>query len=158
MPHFDTFTLVRWAHISLMALGGGSALVILVLIGFEESREDLQGLTSLLWKRTTAWCFRLAVLAGLVLLGWKIAMGAQPFSEIYLHWKLPLVFLLLMFSEMTPKALARRKRGAPLLAFLLFLLVVFVSVNHAAFGTRAAKAHMGPYTGTVEPQSPAPSY
>ena len=158
MPHFDTFTLVRWAHISLMALGGGAALVILVLVGFEESREDLHGLTSLLWKRTAAWCFRLAVLAGLVLLGWKMAAGVHPFRDLYLHWKLPLVFLLLMFSEMTPKALASRKRGAPLLAFLLFLLVLFVSVNHGAFGSREPKTHLGPYTGTMEPQGPTPSY
>jgi hypothetical protein len=132
------------------ALGGGSAIVILVLVGLEDSREDLQGLTSLLWKRTAAWGFRFAFLLGLILLGLKIKAGAEPFSAVYLHWKLPLAFLLLMFSEMSPKTLAKRKRGAALLAVVLFLLTVFVSANHDAFGSTAPKAHLGPYTGSME--------
>ena len=152
MPHFDTFTMLRTLHILCLARSGGAAMVILVLVGFEESREDLHGLTSLLWKRTASWGFRLAVLLGLALLAMKFQNGGRPFQEIYLHWKLPLVFLLLMFSEMTPRALATRKRGAPLLAFLLFLLVVFVSANHGAFGSTAAKAHLGPYSGSMEAQ------
>lgn len=150
MPHFEIFTLLKSLHILCLVLGGGAAMVILVLVGFEESREDLHGLTSILWKRTTAWGFRLAVLLGLVLLAMKWKAGAMPFQELYLHWKLPLVFLLLMFSEMSPKALAARKRGAPLLAFLLFLAVVFVSVNHDAFGTAKAKDALGPYSGSME--------
>jgi len=125
-------------------------MVVLILVGFEESREELHGLTSVLWKRTAAWAFRFAVLLGLVLLAMKFKAGDQPMHAIYLHWKLPLVFLLLMFSEMSPKALAARKRGAPLLAFVLFLLVVFVSVNGAAFGSTLAKAHLGPYSGSME--------
>ncbi len=150
MPHFDTFTLVRWLHIVTLALAGGSAMVVLLLVGFEESREDLKGLTSLLWKRTAAWGFRFAFLLGLGLLLWKVKIGAMPFDAVYLSWKLPLATFLLMFSEMTPKALAAGKRGAPMLAFVLFLLVVFVSVNHEAFGYKAPKAHMGPYTGSME--------
>jgi len=151
MPQFDLFTMIKSLHVLCLALGGGAAMVTLVLVGFEESRDDLQGLTSILWKRTAVWGFRLAVLVGLVLLGLKVKAGDQPFHEVYLHWKLPLVFFLLMFSEMAPKALAARKRGAPLLAFLLFLMVVFVSVNHFAFGTTKAKSALGPYTGSMEP-------
>jgi cytochrome bd-type quinol oxidase subunit 2 len=150
MLHFDVFSLIKSLHVMAMALAGGSAMVILVLVGFEDSREDLQGLTSVLWKRTTAWFFRLAVLLGLVLLAMKFKNGEEPFQNLYLHWKLVLVFLLLMFSEMTPRALAAKKRGAPLLAFVLFLLVVFVSINAAGFGTRAPKIHPGSYTGAVE--------
>ena len=151
MPHFDKFyPLVRWLHLTFLALGGGAALVILVLVGFEESREDLHGLTSVLWKRTAAWLFRIAVLLGLALLAMKFSNGEHPFDLVYLHWKLPLVFLLLMASEMAPRALAGRKRGAPLLAFVLFLLVVFVSANGAAFGMRGPRAHLGPYSGSME--------
>lgn len=150
MPHFDTFTLLKSLHILCLTLGGGAAMVILVLVGFEESREDLHGLTSILWKRTAAWGFRLAVVVGLILLGMKFKAGDQPFHAVYLHWKLPLVFFLLMFSEMSPKALGARKRGAPLLAFLLFLAVVFISVNGAAFGETKAHNALGPYTGSME--------
>ncbi len=150
MPHFDTFTLIRWLHVASMALAGGAAGIILILVGFEESREDLHGLTSVLWKRSAAWGFRLAFILGIVLLVMLQRAGAQPFQALWLHWKLPLVVLLLAFSEMAPKALAARKRGAPLLAFLLFLLVSFVSVNNTAFGTRAPKPGLGSYTGTVE--------
>jgi uncharacterized membrane protein len=150
MPQFELFSVIRSLHLIAIALAGGSAMVVLVLVGFEESREDLTGLTSILWKRTASWAFRVAVLLGLVLLGLRLASHSEPFRELYLHWKLPLVFLLLAFSEMTPKALAKRKRGAPLLAFLLFLLVVFISANHAAFGYRMAKGALGDYTGTVQ--------
>jgi uncharacterized membrane protein len=150
MPHFDLFSLLRWLHLTCLALAGGSAMIILVLVGFEESREDLHGMTSLLWKRTTAWGFRLAVLLGLALLALKFRDGGRPFQAVYLHWKLPMVFLLLMFSELSPRALATHKRGAPLLAFLFFLLVVFVSANSGAFGTTAERAHLGPYAGSME--------
>lgn len=150
MPHFDTFNLLRSLHVIAFALAGGSAAVVLLLVGFEESREDLQGLTAVLWKRTAAWGFRIALLLGIVLLVMKFRAGAEPFQALYLHWKLVLVLLVMMFSEMSPKALAARKRGAPLLAFLLFLLTVFVSVNHDAFGFKAPKANLGTYTGTLE--------
>ena len=66
MPDFEAYSIVKWLHVIAVALGGGSAMIILVLVGFEESREDLKGLTSILWKRTTAWAFRLAVVFGIV--------------------------------------------------------------------------------------------
>lgn len=150
MPHFDTFNLIRSLHVVAFALAGGAAGVVLLLVGFEDSREDLQGLTSVLWKRTASWGFRLALLLGVILLVMKMKAGAEPFQALYLHWKLVLVLLLVMFSEMSPKALAARKRGAPMLAFVLFLLTVFVSVNHDAFGFKAPKTNLGPYSGTME--------
>lgn len=151
MPHFDLYTLLKWLHIISLALGGGSAMVILVLVGLEESREDLRGLTSLLWKRTTCWAFRFAFLMGIVLLVLKIRTGEPVWDYVYLHAKLPLVVLLLALSEMTPRALATRKRGAPLLVFLFFLLATFVSVNSSAFPVRKGRTIERSYTGTVEP-------
>ncbi len=150
MPNFDTFNLLKSLHVVLFSLAGGSAAVILLLVGFEESREDLHGLTAVLWKRTAAWGFRLALLLGIVLLVMKFRAGAEPFQALYIHWKLVLVVLLLMFSEMSPKALAARKRGAPMLAFVLFRLTVLVSVNHDAFGFKTPKANLGPYSGTMD--------
>ena len=140
MPHFDTFSLLRWLHLTSLALAGGSAMVILVLVGFEESREDLHGLTSLLWKRTASWAFRIAVLLGLALLAMQIQRGDHPFEATYLHYKLALVLVLLMLSEMSPKALGANRRGAPLLAFLFFLLVTFVAVNKGAFPVKGRPA------------------
>jgi len=134
MADFTAFGFVKWLHLLSLAMGGGAMMVILVLVGLEESRPDLQGLTSLLWKRTAAWGLRVAVLAGIVLLSMRLRAGDHPFDAKYLHWKLALVLLLLLCSEMSARSLARSKRGLPLLAFMFFLLVTFVSVNHEAFG------------------------
>ena len=156
MPHLETYDFIKWLHVLAVALGGGSAMIILVLAGFEDSREDLRGLTAVLWRRTTAWAFRLAFLLGAVLLGMRIHFGDQPFEARYLHWKLVLVVLLLVFSELSPKALGRARRGAALLAFLLFLMATFVSVNHDAFGTlhKPGEGAAGHYSGAVEPGNP----
>lgn len=152
MPHFELQTLLTWIHVAAMAIGGGSAAVIIILLGFEETREDLHGLTSLLWKRSAAWGFRIAFLLGIVLMGMLAKAGVSPMDMPWILWKLPLVVGLLAFSEMSPKALAAHKRGAPLLAFLLFLLVTFVSVNQGAFSRPiVAKKGMGGYSGSVEP-------
>jgi uncharacterized membrane protein len=151
MPQLEFYSLIKWLHLLALALAGGSAMVILVLVGFEDSREDLKGLTSLLWKRTTAWAFRIAVLLGIVLVVLQQRSGAQPFAFTYLHYKLVLVFLLLMCSEMSGKALARARRGTALLAFVFFLLATFVAVNKDAFAV--VKPHRlapGAYTGAVE--------
>lgn len=151
MPHFILYDLIKWLHVLAMALGMGAAMVALVLVGFEDSREDLKGLTGQLWKRTTSWALRIAVVLGLILLGLKFQAGQHPFDNAYLHWKLTLVFFLLMFSEMSPKALLAAKRGAPMLAFVLFLLVSFVSVNKAAFGTKVRKSEPSiPVAGALE--------
>jgi hypothetical protein len=152
MPDFESYAIVKWLHVLSMALGGGSAMIILVLVGFEDGREDLKGLTSILWKRTAAWAFRLAVLLGILLLVLRMHAGDHPFLARYLHLKLALVLLLLVCSELSGKALARARRGAAILAFLLFLMVTFVTVNRDAFGwvTHHARPSGGSFTGAVE--------
>jgi hypothetical protein len=153
MPHLDTFSFVKWLHVLAVALGGGSAMLILVLTGFEDSREDLRGLTAVLWRRTAAWAFRLAFLLGAILLGMSMWYGDQPFEARYLHWKLVMVVLLLVASELSPKALGRARRGGAMLAFLLFLMATFVTVNRDAFGTvhKPGQGAAGHYTGSVTP-------
>ena len=136
MADFTAFGFVKWLHLLSLAMGGGAMMVILILVGLEESRADLHGMTSLLWKRTAAWALRVAVLAGIVLLSMRLRAGEHPFDANYLHWKLALVLLLLLCSELSARSLAQSKRGLPLLAFMFFLLVTFVSVNHEAFGMR----------------------
>jgi len=107
-------------------------------------------MTSILWKRTAAWAFRLAVVFGITLLVMRMRDGDHPFEAIYLHYKLALVFLLLMCSEMSGKSLAKSRRGLPLLAFLFFLMATFVSVNKDAFGAVKRPAGASVITGTVE--------
>lgn len=150
MPQFEIYSLVKWLHVLALALGGGSAMIVLILVGFEDAREDLKGMTSILWKRTTAWAFRLAVVFGIVLLALRIHAGDHPFDAKYLHLKLMLVVLLLLSSELSGKALARARRGAAILAFLLFLVVTFVSVNKDAFGWVKHRSTGGSFTGAVE--------
>jgi uncharacterized membrane protein len=150
MPQFEVYSFVKWLHLVSLALAGGSAMIILILVGFEDGREDLKGMTSILWKRTTAWAFRFALVFGVVLLVLRIHAGDHPFEARYLHLKLTLVVLLLMFSELSAKSLARARRGSAILAFLFFLLVTFVSVNRDAFGWVKHPAGNGSFTGAVE--------
>ena len=150
MPDFTPYYFIKWLHLIALAMGGGAAMVVLILVGFEDTREDLHGMTSLLWKRTAAWAFRLAVVLGIVLLVLRMRAGDQPFQAVYLHWKLALVFLLLMCSEMSGKALARSQRGLPMLALLFFLMATFVSVNKDAFGAAKRPAGAAVITGAVE--------
>lgn len=136
MPHFQLFALIRWLHFASFSIAGGAAVVALLLSGLEDSREDLRGLSATVWKHVVAWGFRLAVIFGGLLFTLKINQGGRPFSSNYFHIKLLLVLVLLAMSELSPKALARSKRGAPLLALLMFLLTTFVVVNKDAFGHR----------------------
>jgi uncharacterized membrane protein len=151
MPHFLLYDILKWLHLVFLAMGGGAMMVILILIGFEADRKDLKGMTSVLWKRTASWAFRITVLLGLALLAMKFRMGQHPFDAHYLHLKLVLAILLLAMSEMSPKALGAARRGAPLLAFVLFLLVTFVSVNKEAFGSRRHRVEPSiPVAGALE--------
>ena len=151
MRHFELFDVIKWLHLVTLGLGGGAAMVILILTGFEAERDELKGMTSLLWKHTASWAFRIAVLLGLVLLAMKFHGGDRPFEAQYLHLKLVMVFGLLMVSEMTPRALGAARRGAPLMAFLFFLLITFVSVNKDAFGHQARRVEPSiPVAGTLE--------
>ena len=106
MPSFQTFDLIKWMHILAMGLGGGGALVALLLSGFEEERPDLRGLAATVWKRVCGWSFRLAFLLGIVLLILQFKRGEQPFDAHYMHLKIPLAVVVLALSEMTPKGLA----------------------------------------------------
>ena len=133
----EAVNLVRWFHFLAISFGGGAAVVALLLSGFEEGREDLQGLAATVWAKVVSWSFRLALLAGIALLVILVQGEQNPFKAgIYFHIKLTLVIILIGFSEMTPKALAAGKRGAAMLALLLFLLVTFVVFTRAAFGFR----------------------
>ena len=133
MPHFETFSLVKWLHFVALAVGGGDMVVELLLSGFEEEREDLRGLAASIWKKAVTWPFRFALILGLALWGIRHHQNINLFWFSYFHWKLLLVVGLLAMSEMAPRTLAVGKRGAALLGLLLFLLTTFVTVNSSAF-------------------------
>ena len=133
----DPIAMLKWFHFLLLALAGGGAVVALLLSGFEAERPDLQGLAATVWKRTTTWGFRIAVLVGILMLTIKMQQGEHPFAEHYLHIKLLLVFFLLAGAEMAPKMLAKGKRGAAMVTLILFMATSFVVYNKALFGSKA---------------------
>lgn len=136
MPNFQTYDILKWTHLVAMAIGGGGAVVALLLSGFEDEREDLRGLAATVWKRVCGWSFRIALVLGIVLLVLQFKAGLHPFDARYLHLKLTFAILLVGISEMAPKGLATGKRGAAALALLLFLLTSFVAGNRYAFGRK----------------------
>ncbi len=144
-PKLETVNLVRWFHFVAMSFGGGAAVVALLLSGFEEGREDLQGLAATVWAKVVAWSFRLALIAGIALLVMMIQGGQNPFKAgFYFHIKLTLVFILIGLSEMTPKALAAGRRGSALLVVVLFLAVGFTVFNKGLFRKDAPKTVLEP--------------
>ena len=106
MPAFNAPSIVRWLHFILLSMAGGGAVVALLLSGYEDEKPDLRGLAATIWKRTVTWGFRLALLAGIGLLILNIQSGNNLFLQRYFHFKLTLVLILLVLSEMAPKALA----------------------------------------------------
>jgi len=136
MPHFELFNLVKWLHFLAMAIGSGAMVVALLISGMEEDQDVFRGLSPLIWKKVVAWSFRLALLTGIVLIGILSQHGGRPFDARYLWIKLPLVLALLAACEMAPKAMVAGRRGAPLVALLLFLLVSLVAHNKYSFGVR----------------------
>lgn len=141
----EAVNLVRWLHFVALTVGGGGAVVALLLSGFEEGKEDLRGLAATVWAKVVAWAFRLALIAGIALLVMMMQGGQNPLKNgHYFHIKLLLVFLLLGLSEMAPKALAQGKRGAALLALLLFLASSFTVHNAELFGGRRKAAPVLP--------------
>jgi hypothetical protein len=134
MPHFQSYDLVKWLHFACLATAGGAAVVAILLSGLEDDREDLRGLAATLWKQVVAWGFRLTVVFGLILLAMGLHRGDRPFDSRYFPLKMVLVALLLVMSEISPRSLALAKRGAPLIALLMFLLSTFVVINGNAFG------------------------
>lgn len=137
----ETVNILRWMHFLAMAFGSGAAVVALLLSGFEEGREDLQGLAATVWAKVVAWSFRLALIFGIVLLVVLMQNGQNPFKAgFYLHIKLTLVLILIGLSEMTPKALAAGKRGSALLVVVFFLAVSFTVFNKGLFRKEVPKA------------------
>lgn len=133
----DAVNMVRWLHFVALAVGGGAAVVALLLSGFEEDREDLRGLAATVWAKVVAWAFRLALVAGIALLVMMMQGGQNPLKNgSYFHVKVLLVFVLVGLSEMTPKALAAGKRGSALIALVLFLAISFTVYNKGLFGGR----------------------
>lgn len=133
----DPLAMLKWFHFLLLTVAGGGAVVALLLSGFESDRPDLQGLAATVWKRTTTWGIRIAVIVGILMLSLKISQGEKPFATFnYLHIKLVLVFLLLTCTEMAPKMLAKGKRGAAMIALLLFMATSFVVYNKALFPSK----------------------
>jgi len=133
----EAVNLVRWLHFVALAVGGGAAVVALLLSGFEEGREDLRGLAATVWAKVVAWSFRLALIAGIALLVLMIQGGDNPLKNgHYFHIKLLLVLVLVGLSEMTPKALAAGKRSSALLVLVLFLAASFTVFNKGLFGSR----------------------
>jgi len=131
----EAVNLVRWLHFVTLAVGGGAAVVALLLSGFEEGREDIRGLAATIWSKVVAWSFRLALVAGIGLLLLMIQGGQNPLKHgHYFHIKLLLVIVLVGLSEMTPKALAMGKRGSALLVLVLFLASSFTVYNKGLFG------------------------
>lgn len=143
----EAVNLVRWLHFVALAVGGGAAVVALLLSGFEEGREDLRGLAATVWSKVVSWAFRLALVAGIALLVLMMQGGQNPLKAgHYFHIKLLFVVLLLGLSEMSPKALAAGKRGAALFAMVLFLASSFVVYNKGLFGGRTSPALQIPVT------------
>jgi hypothetical protein len=137
----DPLAMLKWFHFLVLAMAGGGGIVALLLSGFESERPDLQGLAATVWKRTATWGFRLAVLIGIAMLFLKMSQGDKPFAAFnYLHIKLLLVFFLLACAEMAPKMLAKGKRGAAMLALLLFMATAFVVYNKDLFAPKTVAA------------------
>lgn len=133
----NAMDLVRWLHVIALSAGFGGALVTLLLSGFEEGREDIQGLAATVWAQVVRWGFRLAVVAGAALFVLHLRAGHNPFSDgYYFHLKLTLVLVLLGLSETAPKALAAGRRGSALLVVVCFLAATFVVFNNGLFAVK----------------------
>lgn len=133
----EAVNMVRWLHFIALAVGGGAAVVTLLLSGFEEDREDLRGLAATVWSKVVAWAFRIALVTGVASLFLVMQNGSNPMKNgSYFHIKMLLVLLLVGLSEMTPKSFAAAKRGSALLVLVLFLATTFTVFNKGLFGAR----------------------
>ncbi|NWJ40331.1 MAG: hypothetical protein HXX12_05095 [Geothrix sp.] len=151
---FEAVNLALWLHFITVTVGGGAAIVTLLLSGFEEGKEDIQGLAATIWAKVVAWAFRLALIAGIALLVLMIQGGQNPFKAgTYFHIKLVLVLILVGLSEMTPKALAQGRRGSALLVVVFFLAASFTVFNKGLFLRQTPKA--GPEVPVTAATTPA---
>ena len=133
MPHFDVQSLLSWFHFVTLVMAGGSMPVCLLLSGFEDTREDIRGLSAVIWKKVTIWGLRCAVFCGVVLFIMCLVKGDKPFAQPHFMFKIGIAPILVLLCEVTPKSLARGKRGYALLAMMLFLVTSFIASNHKAF-------------------------
>jgi len=156
----EAVNLVRWFHFMAMSFGSGAAIVALLLSGFEEGREDIQGLAATVWAKVVSWSFRLALITGIALLVMLMQNGQNPFKAgSYFHLKLALVIILLGLSEMTPKALAAGRRGSALLVVVLFMAIGFTVFNKGLFRKDAPKTQQEiPATAVAAPAASPSAY
>ena len=50
----EAVNLALWLHFVAVTVGGGAAIVALLLSGFEEGKEDIQGLAATVWAKVVA--------------------------------------------------------------------------------------------------------
>ena len=124
--------LTLWTHLVAFAFAGGGAVVALLLSGFEDEREDLRGLAAAVWARVTRWGTRIAVALGGVLLALRFQAGEHPFDAPHLPLKLAFAALALLMAELTPRDLAKGRRGSAMLFLMFWMLTTVVAVNKAA--------------------------
>lgn len=133
----DAVDVLRWLHFLTLGVGLGAAVVALLLSGFEEGREDLQGLAATIWSKVVTWAIRLSIVVGIALLVLAIQGGRNPMKNgSYFHLKMLLVLILAGLTEMTPKALAAGRRGSALLVLVLFLATSFIVFNKTLLGAK----------------------
>jgi len=144
MPNFDLLHLLVWLHFVALAAAIGGGVSALMISGLEGEQPEFQGLAAALWAKQVRWGMRIAVILGVALLVVVFQREGNPFHERYLHLKAPLAILALVFSEMSAKSLAARKRGAALLALLLMLLAGFAVINRGAFQPRHRNEFIAP--------------
>ena len=133
MPNFDAESLLRWFHFVSLVIAGGSMPVCLLLSGFEDTHEDIRGLSAVVLKKMTIWGLRCAVALGLLLFVTSMAVGNRPFEKPHLMFVLGISTILLVLCEISPKPLAVGKRSFALLTMVLFLVVSFIASNGHAF-------------------------
>jgi len=158
MPSFNAPELLTWLHVVAMATFGGSAITALVLSGLEDAQPEFRGLSAAVWSRVAIWGARLALVLGIALLVVKLQAGEDIFRAKAFHFKLVVALAMMGVAESAPKGLAQGRRGAALLAVVLFLLTTFLALNKRTFGYAEPKVQVNVQTQTQAPATvhPAP--
>lgn len=138
MPTFELIHVISWLHFAALAIAAGGAVAALLISGLESEQTEFQGLSAALWAKQVRWGIRIAVLIGILMI-FVGSKGVCPMRAPYLHLKVPLGILALVFSEIAPRSLAAHKRGAALLALVFMLLAGFVSLNKQAFRSKTSR-------------------
>lgn len=140
MPAFNVLEMLTWLHVVAMATFGGAAITALLLSGLEEAQPEYRGLAATIWSKVACWGARLALLFGIALLVFKLKDQYPVFAARAFHFKLLTAIAMVGLAEAAPRALARGKRGAALLAVVCFLLTSFLALNKSPFGFTQPKA------------------